>query len=349
MKRREIMCLLAAAGCILLLAPLRTRAANLQDLLSIGTIDTEKTADVEEEPIEEDEDREGADLFAMTQSSAEGQLDKGAEENGDKAEEADTSDDAGDKTEEADTSDDAGEQDESSVQEESGERNSALQEILGDAIGSSVILESTRTETEYAQAYEKAKNANWGYTNLGIANVDNNLNIRAAAAEDGKLVGKLPKNAACEVLDSDDTWAYIKSGKVEGYVSLEFLLTGIPAKRRAEELATTMARVTTDSLKVRAEANTESEVITLVPNGEELEVADVEGDWVRVYLDDEEVFVSAEYVEVSSELGTAITMTELLYGQGVSDVSVCQGISRQSLCVGRYKPDQRSGLFRVCT
>ncbi len=67
MKRREIMCLLAAAGCILLLAPLRTRAANLQDLLSIGTIDTEKTADVEEEPIEEDEDREGADLFAMTQ------------------------------------------------------------------------------------------------------------------------------------------------------------------------------------------------------------------------------------------------------------------------------------------
>ncbi|MCI9013585.1 MAG: SH3 domain-containing protein, partial [Lachnospiraceae bacterium] len=262
----------------------------------------------------------------MTQSSAEGQLDKGAEENGDKAEEADTSDDAGDKTEEEDTSDDAGEQDESSVQEESGERNSALQEILGDAIGSSVILESTRTETEYAQAYEKAKNANWGYTNLGIANVDNNLNIRAAAAEDGKLVGKLPKNAACEVLDSDDTWAYIKSGKVEGYVSLEFLLTGIPAKRRAEELATTMARVTTDSLKVRAEANTESEVITLVPNGEELEVADVEGDWVRVYLDDEEVFVSAEYVEVSSELGTAITMTELLYGQGVSDVRVdlCQ-------------------------
>ena len=313
MKRREIMCLLAAAGCILLLAPLQTRAANLQDLLSIGTIDTEKTADVEKEPIEEDEDREGADLFAMTQSSAEGQQDKGSEENGDK-------------TGEADTSDDAGEQDESSVQEESGERNSALQEILGDAIGSSVILESTRTETEYAQAYEKAKHANWGYTNLGIANVDNNLNIRAAAAEDGKLVGKLPKNAACEVLDSDDTWAHIKSGKVEGYVSLEFLLTGIPAKRRAEELATTMARVTTDSLKVRAEANTESEVITLVPNGEELEVADVEGDWVRVYLDDEEVFVSAEYVEVSSELGTAITMTELLYGQGVSDVRVdlCQ-------------------------
>lgn len=53
---------------------------------------------------------------------------------------------------------------------------------------------------------------------------------------------------------------------------------------------------------------------------------DLEGDWVRVYLDDQEVFVSAEYVEVSAELGTAITMTELFYGQGVSDVrvDVCQ-------------------------
>lgn len=273
MKRREIMCLLAAAGCILLLAPLQTRAAaNIPDLLSIGTINSEMTEPADSTPAEGG-DGAADGLLAMTD-----------------------------------------------------EQSSPLQEILGEAIGSGVILEATKTEQEYAQAYEKAKNANWGYTNLGIANVDNNLNIRAVAAEDGKLVGKLPKDAACEVLDSDDTWAHIRSGKVEGYVSLEFLLTGVPAKRRAEELATTMARVNTDSLKVRAEANIESEVITLVPNGEELEVADVEGDWVRIYLDDEEAFVSAEYVEVSAELGTAITMTELLYGQGVSDVRVdlCQ-------------------------
>ena len=206
------------------------------------------------------------------------------------------------------------------------ESEHAIQDIMGNPIGSGVILETTKTEKEYAEAYDKAKNANWGYTNLGIANVDNNLNIRAIAAEDGKLIGKLPKNAACEVLDDDGTWAHIKSGKVEGYVSMEYLFTGISAKRKAEELAVTVARVTTDSLKVRAEASTESEVITLVPNGEELEVVSVEGDWVKVYLDDEEVFVSADYVQVSSELATAITMTELLYGQGVSDirVDVCQ-------------------------
>lgn len=201
-----------------------------------------------------------------------------------------------------------------------------IQEALGESVGSASIFTADETVEDYKLAYERAKNANWGYTNLGIADVSDNLNVRAAAAEDGKLVGKLPKDAACEVLDMDDTWVHIKSGSVEGYVSREYLLTGIPAKHRAEELATTVARVTTDSLKVRAEANTDSEVITMVPMGEELEVAAVEGDWVKVLLDNEEVYVSAEFVEVSAELGTAVTMSELLYGQGISDVRVdiCQ-------------------------
>ncbi len=309
MKRREIMCLLA--GCMLLLTPMQTRATNLLDILSIGTINTEISGVSGDKDTAEDTKNENTDNQDVEDSYG---TERATGQDGRSAGEM--------------TEPDGTEVDLSDGAEESGQtdKESDLQDILGGAIGSSVILESTKTEIEYAEAYEKAKNANWGYTNLGIAHVDNNLNIRAAAEEEGKLVGKLPKDAACEVLDSDDTWAHIKSGKVEGYVSLEYLLTGIPAKRRAEELAVTMARVTTDSLKVRAQANTESEVITLVPNGEELEVADVEGDWVKVYLDDEEVYVSAEYVEVSAELGTAITMTELLYGQGVSDVRVdlCQ-------------------------
>ena len=209
------------------------------------------------------------------------------------------------------------------ITEEQQEEKTSVQDVLGEPVGANAVISANKTEEEYAQAYEKGKNANWGYTNLGIANVEKgNLNIRAVADQEGKLVGKLPKDAACEVLENDGTWAHIKSGKVEGYVSCEYLMTGISAIHRAQELATTVATVTTDSLKVRAEANTESEVITMVPNGEELEVADVDGDWVKVYLDDQEVFVSADYVEVSSELGTAVTMTELLYGQGVYDVRV---------------------------
>lgn len=305
MKRREILFLLA--GCMLLMTPLQVQATPISNLFAVVEEEKETEAEIETDiareagAVQEQGETEENNLRSMLDGMSVGSALIG----------------------------DEAVREETSQEETTGKEGSnALSNILGaSTVGSSIILECTKTEIEYAEAYEKAKNANWGYTNLGIADVESgNLNIRAVAAEDGKLVGKLPKNAACEVIDSDGTWAHIKSGEVEGYVSEEYLLTGIPAKRKAEELATTMARVTTDSLKVRAEANTDSEVITLVPNGERLEVIEVEGDWVKVGLDDQEVYVSAEYVEVSSELSTAITMTELLYGQGVSDVRVdlCQ-------------------------
>lgn len=189
------------------------------------------------------------------------------------------------------------------------EMKDSLSEILKDA-GAAVVLEDKQEETL------------WGYENLGIADVEGNLNIRAEASEDGKLVGKLSGNGACEIIDFKDNWAHVKSGKVEGYVAKEYLLMGQSAKTRAKEIIKKMATVTTDTLKVRGEPNTDSEVMTLVPKGEELEVVEELGDWVAIMLDDEKDYVSAEYVTIDEKLDTAVTMTELLYGNGVSDVKV---------------------------
>ena len=168
----------------------------------------------------------------------------------------------------------------------------------------------------------------WGYTHLGICNVDeNNLNIRKEPDESAKLVGKLPKNAACEIISSENGWAFISSGKVEGYVKEEYLLTGFEAKQKGEELASAIAVSTADSLNIREMPNTDAEVVTQVAAGEILDIVEIQDDgWIKVYLDDEEVYVSADYVEVKSDLNTAITLTELIYGEGVSDIRVdlCQ-------------------------
>lgn len=189
--------------------------------------------------------------------------------------------------------------------------------------GASCILDANKSQDEYIAIAQEAQGALWGYTNLGIANVETgNLNIRETPSTDGKLVGKLPKNAACEIISSQDGWAYVKSGEVEGYVSMEFLLTGPNAILIANELVTTVARVNADGVNVRDEANTESAVLTQVPAGEELEYLETVGEWVKVAIDGEEGHISAEYVTVEQKLNTAITMSELLYGQGVSDVRV---------------------------
>lgn len=134
----------------------------------------------------------------------------------------------------------------------------------------------------------------------------------------------MPKGSACEVLENfpDIGWAHIKSGEVEGYVSTEFLLMGPDAKLRANELVRTVVVADTDGLRVRDEASTDGAVFTQVPQGEELDyVATLEG-WYQVDIDGESVYVSAEYAHVEERLDTAVTMAQLLYGQGISDLRV---------------------------
>jgi len=190
--------------------------------------------------------------------------------------------------------------------------------------GVATVLETGSLSTEeYIEIAQQAVGASWGYTNIGIANVESgNLNVRETPSTEGKMVGKMPKNSACEILEEADGWAHIRSGEVEGYVSLDFLMTGPDAKLRANDIVRTVVLVNTDGLNVRDQASTESAVLTQVPKGEELEYVETLEGWVKVSIDGEEAYVSADYVTVEDRLDTAITMTELLYGAGVSDVRV---------------------------
>lgn len=185
-----------------------------------------------------------------------------------------------------------------------------------------LIMDSVELEGE-DDAEEEAAGACFGYTNLGVANVEDHLNVRATADETSKIVGKMTNNAGCEVLAIEGNMARIASGSVEGYVSLDYLLMGQSAFERASEIIQKLATVKADGLKLREQPNTESAVINMVAYGEELPVVDDAMDgWVAVSFDGQTVYVSAEYVSVDEKLKTALNMTEFLYGEGVSDIRV---------------------------
>lgn len=177
------------------------------------------------------------------------------------------------------------------------------------------------TEAE-ATDKEKEDAIALNYENLGIAKVDNYLNIREGAGEDKKVIGKLPKNAGCEIYSvSDDGWAKIKSGKVTGYVSAEYLVTGDEAKELAKKVGMIVATVNTTTLKVREKADTDSTCLTLVPEGEELEVKKVNDEWVKVVIDNDKGYVAKEYVDLSYQLAKGVFVEDLQAGtDGVSDV-----------------------------
>lgn len=161
-----------------------------------------------------------------------------------------------------------------------------------------------------------------GYVNLGIADVENHLNIREGAGEDYDLVGKLPKNGGCEILETEGEWYKIKSGKVTGYVKGEYLLTGEAAAIRAEEAKQVIATTNTQTVYLRTEPNTECTIWTAMPEDEDILVIENQGEWIKVDLDGDECYVYSEYVDISEQLPKAMTMTEVRYGEGVSDVRV---------------------------
>lgn len=181
--------------------------------------------------------------------------------------------------------------------------------------------EEETQEDDAAKALTEAA-SEFGYTNLGIAQADGNINVREVPGTEAEIVGKLPNNAGCEIIGTDGEWTQIESGKVKGYVKSEYLLTGEAAIAKAQEVKQTVATVTTTTLYVRDEANTDSHVITMMPEGEELEVLEVLDGWVKINVDSDEGYVSSDYVSIATELPKAQTMTEVRYGQGVSDVRV---------------------------
>ncbi len=161
-----------------------------------------------------------------------------------------------------------------------------------------------------------------GYTNLGMASVDGNLNVRSGPSTDYSIVGKMTNHAACEIVGTEGDWTQIVSGDVSGYVSSEYLITGDEALQIAQEEVQTVATVHTTTLRVREEASTESSIISLVGDGEDLVVTEELDGWVKVEVDDLEGYVSDEYVDLSLKLTTAMTLAQLRYGEGVSDVRV---------------------------
>lgn len=166
-----------------------------------------------------------------------------------------------------------------------------------------------------------------GYENIAMSVIgEGNLNIRDSASTEGSIVGKMTNHNACEILGVEGDWTQIESGKVTGYVKSEYIVTGDEALAIAEEEIKTVATVEagTTTLNVRSEASTDSSILSLVGDGEDLVVSQ-ENDgsgWIQVEVDDEYGYVSADYVAVSKKLPTAKTITEIKYGDGVSDVRV---------------------------
>ncbi len=176
-------------------------------------------------------------------------------------------------------------------------------------------LESTEPETEAPteptlspeeeaaqQLAQEVQGVLDSYTDMGLIRVEGYLNVREAPGSEGKIIGKLMENSACEILDTEGEWAHITSGGIEGYINAQYLLTGDEAKEAARPYVVERAIIRADKLNIRSEPNGDADnVVGQALQNERYEVIAQENGWVQIA----EGYISADYVEIRMALNEA--------------------------------------------
>ncbi|MCR4610897.1 MAG: SH3 domain-containing protein [Lachnospiraceae bacterium] len=174
------------------------------------------------------------------------------------------------------------------------------------SVADSKDASSDVTVTDAPVVNTAARNT-YGYTNLGMSNVEDTLNVRSEATTDSDIVGVMPGAAACEILDQQGDWYHIKSGEVEGYCLGSYIVTGDEALDKADQTVANKATVNCDALIMRDAPSTEAGVVETITQGNKVTVVEELDGWVKVVDQNSEGYCSAEYVTVGEEIPTALS------------------------------------------
>ncbi|MCD7865564.1 MAG: SH3 domain-containing protein, partial [Clostridiales bacterium] len=205
--------------------------------------------------------------------------------------------------------------------------SSELMQDLQEKSEENATDEAAAAEDSPAEDISEEEFSEWENKLLVVVEEDSSLNIRAEADTSSEVVGKMNRGSVAEVVEKGEEWSRIVSGEVEGYVKNEYCVFAEDAEAQAEEICDTVATVTTDGVRLRSEANTESSIC---------EVLDT-GDVLIVWKSEEEADTSAE-AEVQEEVAAGTdeqseTQEEVAAGtdeQSEAQEEVAAGTDEQS-------------------
>lgn len=167
-----------------------------------------------------------------------------------------------------------------------------------------VVEEPTLSPAEQAAQEEAAARQAVvdSYQNLGLVQVSGYLNVRESPGSDGKIIGKLQQNSACEIISTEGEWYHITSGGIDGYINGQYVITGDEAKEAALQNISRMAIVNTEKLNIRQEPVLDpANVVGQALMNERFAVTGESDGWLQIA----EGYISADYVTVQYALNEA--------------------------------------------
>ena len=172
--------------------------------------------------------------------------------------------------------------------------------------GMAAVIQENNEIRAAAEAQAAAETASQPQVISVAANVENALNIREEASEESAIVGKLYRGCVGEQLEAIDGWVKIQSGSVTGWVSTEYVKTGAEADQLIAEINPAVVTVNTDTLNVREQAGTDSNVLAVVSQGQTFMAREVGSEWVQImFTPDITGYVASEFVIAENRAGAA--------------------------------------------
>ncbi len=188
------------------------------------------------------------------------------------------------------------------------EENQAGARAVGaaDATVADIVIEETVLTPEEQAAIQQADAAKAvvdSYGNLGLVQVAGGyLNVRETPSSDGKIIGKMQENSACEILGTEGEWHHISFGGIEEYIASQYVLTGQEAQQEALQHVTKMAIVNVDDLNIRQEPEIDPvNVVGQALQNERYTVEEELAGWVKIPGG----YISSDYVRVEYALNEA--------------------------------------------
>lgn len=143
-----------------------------------------------------------------------------------------------------------------------------------------------------------------------VVNTEPYLEIYSADSIESEVAGKIYPASGGVVEEWGPEWTKVSSGNVTGYISTKDISIGYDAEKLAKEIGHHKVTVTADSLNIRQEPNTDSEVLTTAIQSDSFPVVETGEEWTRIDYGNGEGFVASKYVEESIELDEAISIAE---------------------------------------
>mgnify|MGYP000397338217 FL=1 len=124
------------------------------------------------------------------------------------------------------------------------------------------------------------------------------LNLRAEKTANSASLGKYYNGCMVAIVQKgNDGWSRVRIGNLEGYMKNQFLDFNAPKDQQTEMLPkVTIQNLNGQGANLRRQASTHVNAVALYPNGTQVYVLGIAGEWCHVLIDGEIGFMMTQYL-----------------------------------------------------